>query len=387
MSDIIVSFTSYPERILTIDRVLESVINQTILPNKIILYLSLCEFEKFNEIPDLTKFEKYGFEIHWCDENLKSHKKWFYAFQEYPEDLVITIDDDILYNNTAFENLLKYHKEYPKAVIARRAHLITCNSDESIAPYNEWYTECSLYVGTPRMDLLATTGAGTLFPPHLFDKEIFNKEMFMKICPYADDIWLKVMETYHRVPVVLAEKSWDDYNFLEYQTNSLYENYNKNGGNDEQLKKLLKQYKYTYDGMRMKDCIYSQNQIFFSEVKELKKEELNKVVDKLALRIRVCKKILVYGAGILGKQLYELLQYNHIIEAFIVESVTDNRKSIGDIPVRNYKDYIKGDEKIIIALFDMWESHKVYDRLINEGIDRDRFILLSRLEKSALLEM
>lgn len=385
MKNIVVSFTSYPERILTIDKVIESILNQTILPDKIILYLSVDEFENFNKMPNLRRYEKYGFEIHWCDENLKSHKKWFYALQEYLDDLIITIDDDILYNNTAFENLLKYHRLYPNAIIARRAHLITCNSDESIAPYNDWYIECSLYVGIPRMDLLATTGAGTLFPPHIFNKEVFNTDIFMKICPYADDIWMKIMEIYNGIPVVLAEESWDDYLFLEYQNDSLFENHNKNGGNDEQLKELLKQYRYTYDGMKMENCIFSHNRVFLSDVEGLKRKEIKKVIDELVSTICLNEKILIYGAGKLGKQLHKLLQYKNIIKAFIVESITDNPKFIDDVPVNCYKKYIQSDEKIIIALFDMWESHKVYNCLLNEGMSSERFILLKRLEKSALM--
>ena len=34
--------------------------------------------------------------LRWVDD-LKPHKKYFFAFKEYPNDLVITIDDDVLY--------------------------------------------------------------------------------------------------------------------------------------------------------------------------------------------------------------------------------------------------------------------------------------------------
>lgn len=165
MPEIIVSFTSYPERILTIGQVLDSIINQTILPDRIVLYLSSVEFKGFKNMPDLEKYKKYGFEIHWKEENLKSHKKWFYAFQEYPEDIIITIDDDVVYTNTALEKLLKYHRKFPKAVIGRRAHLITCNEDYSIASYNDWHHRCSIYVGIPRMNLIVTGNGGILYPP------------------------------------------------------------------------------------------------------------------------------------------------------------------------------------------------------------------------------
>lgn len=77
---IIVSFTSYPRRIYTVDKVIDSILKQTVLPNKIVLYLSQSEFEGVHDMPDFGKYEKYGFEIHWYKENLKSHKNGFTLF-------------------------------------------------------------------------------------------------------------------------------------------------------------------------------------------------------------------------------------------------------------------------------------------------------------------
>ena len=62
MEKIIVTFTSYPERIWTVNKVLDSIIKQTILPYKIILYLSSTEFLNFGSIPDFEQYKKYGFE-------------------------------------------------------------------------------------------------------------------------------------------------------------------------------------------------------------------------------------------------------------------------------------------------------------------------------------
>ena len=55
MPEVIVSFTSYPARILTIGQVLDSIINQTILPDRIVLYLSSVEFKDFKNMPALEK--------------------------------------------------------------------------------------------------------------------------------------------------------------------------------------------------------------------------------------------------------------------------------------------------------------------------------------------
>ena len=163
MEKVIVSFTSYPERICTVNRVLDSIIEQTIQPDKIILYLSKTEFQNNGDIPDFDIYKKNGFEIHWYEENLKSHKKWFYAFKEYPEDLIITIDDDILYQDTMLETLLKYHERFPEYVIARNAKIITCDKEGEPAPYENWCCWCNEYIGVPRMDLMAIGNGGVLY--------------------------------------------------------------------------------------------------------------------------------------------------------------------------------------------------------------------------------
>ena len=40
--------------------------------------------------------QKRGLTIRFC-EDLKAHKKYYYAFKEYPDDIVITVDDDVIY--------------------------------------------------------------------------------------------------------------------------------------------------------------------------------------------------------------------------------------------------------------------------------------------------
>lgn len=386
MERVIVSLTSYPKRIWTVNKVLESIVKQTVQPDKIILYLSKSEFQDFGNIPDFKMYRKYGFEIHWYEENLKSHKKWFYAFQEYPDDVIITIDDDILYESTALENLLKYHEIFPKAVIARRVHLITCKNDNSIALYNDWYAECSLYVGIPRMDLLATTGAGTLFSPNVFSEEVFNKNVFMRICPYTDDIWMKIMEVYSEIPVVLAEKFWTDTILMEHQENCLYENYNKNGGNDKQLRAILKEYPYTYQKKELINCIFATDRIFCEDIEMLKNKEMEKILAELKTRFKDYGELLVYGAGEMGSRLFYLLDESDIVKAFVVNKLADNVNMIENISVKNYRDYIESHEKIVIALLDDVEVEKVRLELIKKGVYTDRIIMLKNFEKRALMK-
>ena len=76
---IIVSFTSYPPRIKSVHRVVESLYRQTVKADEIILYLSLDEFPKVEaELPEKLRrmIGQGGFRIAWVCGNLKSHKKY-----------------------------------------------------------------------------------------------------------------------------------------------------------------------------------------------------------------------------------------------------------------------------------------------------------------------
>ena len=94
---LIVSLTTYPQRISDIDVVLYSLLIQTIKPDKIILWLSEEEFpNKLNDVPlHILRFLDFGVEIEFCD-NIRSYKKLVYALNKYPNDLIVTADDDKL---------------------------------------------------------------------------------------------------------------------------------------------------------------------------------------------------------------------------------------------------------------------------------------------------
>lgn len=203
---LVVSLTSYPGRIHSLAPVLESLYNQDRKADEIILWLAEEEFpEREGSLPEyLTELVAQGkLTIRWCD-NLKPHKKYFYVLQEYPEDLIVTVDDDLLYSPNMLSALYRSYLQYPNAVSAVRVHLMLISEDGKILPYNTWVRETDCCLHTPSMQLFATGGAGTLYPPHLFRKEFFDREAIVEHCPLADDLWLKAMELISGVPVVAA---------------------------------------------------------------------------------------------------------------------------------------------------------------------------------------
>lgn len=121
--------------------------------------------------------------------------------QEYPDDLVITVDDDMLYEPQLVARLLASYARYPNAVSARRVHRMAKKTDGTIAAYNDWEYECKTIV-KPQMDLFPTTGSGVLFPAHCMDACVLDQELFMRECDAADDVWLKFMQLKKGTPTV-----------------------------------------------------------------------------------------------------------------------------------------------------------------------------------------
>lgn len=203
---VIVSLTSFPPRFANIQLTLKSLLLQSQKPDRIIVYLgSDSSREQFTN--EMLELEQYGVEYHIDGvRNLKSHKKYFYAMQEFPDDVVVTADDDVYYPSNWLSGLLKSYKKFPKAVSARRVHLMKKNREE-LALYNYWEDQCRR-VKLPSFSLIATGCSGILYPPHCFKPETFDEATFKELCFDADDIWLKCMEVLNDVPVVWV-KNWE----------------------------------------------------------------------------------------------------------------------------------------------------------------------------------
>ena len=244
LPNITVSLTSYPKRIPTLATVLAPIFQQTYPADRVALWLAEDQFpHKERDLPDdlLMLKEKMGLEIHWCDD-LKPHKKYYYAIREFPEDIIITIDDDIVYSKTLIETLMRSYCRYPNAVSAMRVHKIIFDEYGFPQPYKKWKKECNEAYDAPSMIYMATGSGGILYPPHCLHHEVFNKQEILKTCLYGDDLWLKVMEVMNNTPVVLADKHSPLREIASVQDVALWHK-NVNGGmNDSQLTSILKKY-------------------------------------------------------------------------------------------------------------------------------------------------
>lgn len=187
--EVIVSLTTFGKRIHDVALTIESIMQGSIRPNRIILWLDYS-FEGKQLPISLQRQIDRGLEICYCDD-LRSYKKLIPTLKKYPEAVIITIDDDLIYVRDLVENLLCSYKEQPDMIHACRMHRITFKKDGSLDYYLKWQWQVNDDENTPLN--FFTSGAGTLFPPHCLDNEVFDQNVFLDICKYADDVWFNAM--------------------------------------------------------------------------------------------------------------------------------------------------------------------------------------------------
>lgn len=188
--DIIVSLTSFGNRIHEVYLAIESIMQGTIKPNKIVLWLAEDEFKGKNLPITLKKQQQRGLEIDYC-EDIRSYKKIVPSMKKYPNACIITIDDDVMYDFDLVENLVASHLTHPEAICANRIHRIKTDNQHHPLSYLEWDME----IDTQEISNyhFLTGAGGNLFPPHCFIDDFFDDKKFMELCPYADDVWINAM--------------------------------------------------------------------------------------------------------------------------------------------------------------------------------------------------
>lgn len=201
--DVIISLTTFPERFPFIHLVLESIYKQTMMPNRVILWLARDQFTDVEFVNKaLYKYINFGLQVRYCDD-LKAHKKYFYTMLEFPDSYVVTVDDDILYPEDMLERLLITYKSNPGCIVTHRGHEMTFDKDGSLLPYKKWNWLARDVVG-PSIYIFATGGAGCLFFPGCVSDHLFDKEVILSKCLFADDVWLKCMSFMQGTKVVLT---------------------------------------------------------------------------------------------------------------------------------------------------------------------------------------
>lgn len=221
MPELVISLTSYPARINTVHLAIETILNQTLKADKVILWLANEEFpNKENDLPDkLLALKSRGLEIDWC-ENLKSYKKLIPTLRKYPDSIIITADDDLLYESNRVELLVNAYKKGKNNLYCHRITRICFDKNQKITNLSRSLYENGNNYFSPLIRKSSafnklSGGAMTLYPPRCFDDEIFNVDLFMSLAPTSDDIWFYLQALRRGFKVRVVENNWLTLNYID----------------------------------------------------------------------------------------------------------------------------------------------------------------------------
>lgn len=192
---VIVSLTSWPPAIGFVPDAVRSILEGTVVPDRIVLYLTSSQFPDRVLPPEIEalKAAEPRFEVRFWDEAIRSYTKLVPALHDFPDDIIITIDDDTHYHPRMVEKLLLWHAKRPGIIIAHNARRMATDGKGNLKPYFRWkrYKPYHYLERWPKpgfRNLLFGVG-GVLYPPHSLDASMLRAELFVAMAPTVDDVW------------------------------------------------------------------------------------------------------------------------------------------------------------------------------------------------------
>ena len=196
--EIVVSLTTYPGRVYDVHFAVHSLLSQTMLPDRLVLWLSEDEFpRREGDLPEaLLSLRRRGLEIRFVSGNARAYKKLLPALAAFPDAVVVTADDDIYYPPDWLKTLLAARARRHDAIWAARVRRVSLPG-----PYLSWPVLGDGAEPAPPATLFPTGCGGVLYPPGSLDSRVSDEAAALRLAPSNDDIWLWAMGALRGTPV------------------------------------------------------------------------------------------------------------------------------------------------------------------------------------------
>lgn len=184
---------------------------------------------------------------------MKSYTKLIPALKLFPNDILVTADDDVYYNPQWLEKLYDSYINNKRSIHCHRIHRIILDETQKPLSYLQWEF-FSNQMNESFLNFLTGVG-GVLYPPHSLHPNVLKHELFQRLAPHADDIWFWAMAVLNHTKIKVIENGYNNpITISETQNIGLWQTINIKGGNDYQLNNVLN---------------------YFYEIKEILKNEIN----------------------------------------------------------------------------------------------------------------
>lgn len=246
---IVISLTSYGRRVSDVlPFTLVSLLRQSVKPDYIILWLDYDNWSDDKLPISIQKLKKFGLTIRYCN-NIKSYKKLIPSLELFPNDFIIAVDDDFYYSPHIVRRLIDAWEVKPNVIYTHRADGILFDGN-MILPCSSWQKEIS---GREDSFVFPLGGSGCLYKKDLLYNDVTREDLFLSLSPNADDVWFFFMEVLNGTPrAVLHRNSWsyiliDCFYQITHKTSALYNDNEKNGGNNAQIMAVMNHYGLSKD--------------------------------------------------------------------------------------------------------------------------------------------
>lgn len=201
--EIVVAMTTFPAAAHYAAQAVRSILRGDALPDRLVLYVTKAQFGPDGLPEELKRLEAENpiFEIRDYPVDIRSYRKLIPALRDFPEAVIVTVDDDVNYHRRMLAELLELHAREPQAVLAHRAKLIKPGR-----PYKKWRKYRWYHFLAKRIHRgyanLPTGVAGVLYPPHCLREDMLDPQLFTELAPTTDDVWFWAAATANGRPVI-----------------------------------------------------------------------------------------------------------------------------------------------------------------------------------------
>jgi hypothetical protein len=222
---IIISCTTTSDRMDMLFYVIESIKKQSLTPN--LLYINISSEAYLNDdgIKNLPNWLNQDFiNVNWV-ENAGPYRKLIPVIDKIGDnDIVVTIDDDVLYGPGWLQSLVALADTFSDHIICARARNMKKNIFGKWQSYFNWEPVQSAAEG--RLVLPIGCG-GVLYRKKLLDNDFLVDSLnFMRLAPASDDLWYKMASLRMNTSVYVSPQIDKDSIYLQHHKGLEQENRN-----------------------------------------------------------------------------------------------------------------------------------------------------------------
>lgn len=188
---IVISLSVSIYEINDIKYTLYSILNQSVKPSYIILWVYESDFpNKERDLPeDLLFLTRFGIEIRWYDHSYPLINL-INIFKEFSNDLIINAPNNLFFDKNWLKRLYDCHISNPNEIIsnyAKRLYSVDVENKIVCDDFNDSIQE----LDSSFLNVISDSFT-TLYPPNSLDELVFDFELFKKLS-ISDNIWIWAM--------------------------------------------------------------------------------------------------------------------------------------------------------------------------------------------------